>query len=442
MKPVAVCGPVNLETSAPAGPFPIRAAARRMVDGIEAHVSGIACNVAAGLAALGTPVRLTAITGTDEVGRLIRSHLATIAHLEVTYVDLPESPQTVVLLGDDAGRSVLSDLKGAPSAALGDGPELEGCSAFVPVAIPANLPALERAAGAGIPVFVDIQSVAALDDPAMEPFCRAATVLAMSGSRITGEPEQWLRRMGEHYGTRVMVLGLGQRGAMLARDGGRQIDHVPAVVGPVKSTVGAGDALWACFIDGYLRGADPLWALQRAVAAAGHKVASIGGTQGLATTAVLEQMGWGPPGVSLRDVIESDLPTLFEHQSDPEANAMAGFPARTKDAHYAHWHKLLADDTLVTKAIVVDGRVAGNIGSWQQEGEREIGYWIGKDDWGKGIATSAVMQLLELVRVRPLYAHVVAHNGASLRVLEKCGFKVIGVNKEADGDEVVLVLTE
>jgi ribokinase len=266
------------------------------VEGIEAHVSGIACNVAAGLAALGTPVRLTAITGTDEVGRLIRSHLATIANLEVTYIDLPESPQTVVLLGDDGDRSVLSDLKDAPSAALGDSPQLERCSAFVPVAIPANLPAVERAVSAGTPVFVDIQSVAAIDDPAKEPFCRAATVLAMSGSRVTGEPEQWLRRIGELYGTPVMVLGLGERGAMLAQDGGRQIDHVAAVTASVRSTVGAGDALWACFIDGYLRGADPLWALQRAVAAAGHKIASIGGTQGLATTTILDEMGWGTPG--------------------------------------------------------------------------------------------------------------------------------------------------
>jgi sugar/nucleoside kinase (ribokinase family)/RimJ/RimL family protein N-acetyltransferase len=412
-----------------------------MVDGIETHVSGIACNVAAGLAALGTPVRLTAITGTDEVGQLIRAHLATIVGLEVTYVDLPESPLTVVLLGANGGRAVLSDLKEAPSASLGDGPQLDGCSAFVPVTIPANLPAVEKALSAGVPVLADIQSVASPDDPAKEPFCRAATVLAMSGSRITGEPDRWLRRMGELYGTPLMVLGLGDRGAMLGRDAGKQIDLVPAVAAPVRSTVGAGDALWACFIDGYLRGADPLWALQRAVAAASYKVTSVGGTRGLATTQVLDEMGWGPPGVSLRDVIESDLMIFFEHQSDPAANAMAGFPARTKDAHLAHWHKISADEANIRKAIVVDGRVAGNILSWEQDGEREIGYWIGRDDWGKGIATKALVQLLELVRVRPLYAHVVAHNRGSLRVLEKCGFKVTDITKEADGDEVQLVLT-
>jgi sugar/nucleoside kinase (ribokinase family)/RimJ/RimL family protein N-acetyltransferase len=442
MKPVAVSGPVNLETSVPAGPFPIRAAARRMVDGIEAHVSGIACNVAAGLAALGTPVRLTAITGTDEVGHLIRSHLATIANLEVSYVDVPESPQTVVLLGEDGGRVVLSDLKGAPSASLGDGPDLDGCSAFVPVGIPANLPALEKAVSAGIPVLADIQSVEAVDDPAREPFCRAATVVAMSGSRITDEPEQWVRRMGELYETPLMILGLGDRGAMLGRNAGRQIDLVPAVPSPVRSTVGAGDALWACFIDGYLRGADPLWALERAGAAASYKVASMGGTRGFATSAVLDEMGWGPPGVSLRDVVESDLLTFFEHQADPEATKMAAFPARTKDAHLAHWKKVLAEDTNITRTVVFDGRVVGNIGSWQHDGGREIGYWIGKDDWGKGIATSAVAQLVELVRVRPLYAEVAAHNRGSLRVLEKNGFEVTGIKKEPDCDLVELVLAE
>ncbi|MFN8426694.1 MAG: GNAT family N-acetyltransferase [Anaerolineales bacterium] len=30
---------------------------------------------------------------------------------------------------------------------------------------------------------------------------------------------------------------------------------------------------------------------------------------------------------------------------------------------------------------------AGSIGSWDMEGKREVGYWIGKEFWGKGIAT-------------------------------------------------------
>jgi sugar/nucleoside kinase (ribokinase family)/RimJ/RimL family protein N-acetyltransferase len=441
VNPVVVCGPVNLETSVPADRFPVEAAARRMVDGIEAHVSGIACNVAAGLAALDTPVRLTAITGADEVGQLVRRHLAGIRMLDVSYVDVPESPQTVVLLAPDGTRAVFSDLKDTRSVALGAAPDLEACSAFVPVAIPANVSAVRRAVQADLPVLVDVQTIETVTDPDREPFCEAATVLAMSGARIASDPADWLRRMGDRYGTPFMVLGLSDRGAMLARDAGTRIDHVPALTGPVRSTVGAGDALWACFIDGYLKGADPLWSLRRAVAAAGHKVASLGGTAGFATMAVLEEMGWGPPGVALRPVTDADIDIFFEHQRDPVANAMAAFPARTREAHVAHWRKVLANESAVNRTITVDGEVVGNIASWRQEDEQEVGYWIGRDHWGKGIATQALSRLLEIERKRPIHAHVVAHNLGSIRVLEKCGFAEVE-RAEVDGVEELSMVLE
>ena len=127
--------------------------------------------------------------------------------------------------------------------------------------------------------------------------------------------------------------------------------------------------------------------------------------------------------VALRDVIETDLPVFFEHQREPEANEMAEFPARERDAFMAHWHnKILRNETGIAKTIVVDGRVAGNILSWEQDGHREVGYWIGKEFWGRGVATTALRRLLDLVATRPLYGHAAKHNAASIRVLEKCGF--------------------
>jgi ribokinase len=148
---------------------------------------------------------------------------------------------------------------------------------------------------AGTPVFVDIQSVAAVSDPDLEPFCHAAEVLAMSSANIPCSPVEWLRQMGDRYAPPVMVLGLADRGALLARDAGKRIDHVAAAPAQVRSTVGAGDALWACFIDGYLRSGDALWALERAVVAAAHKVATIGGAEGLITASELQSMGWAAP---------------------------------------------------------------------------------------------------------------------------------------------------
>ena len=136
--------------------------------------------------------------------------------------------------------------------------------------------------------------------------------------------------------------------------------------------------------------------------------------------------GAGSTGVELREVIEDDLLVLFAHQQDPEATAMAAFPARERDAFLAHWTKILADERVAKRTILVDGVVAGNIVSFTQEGEREVGYWIGREYWGRGVATAALRAFLDDNATRPLVAHVAEHNVASRRVLENCGFAVVG----------------
>jgi len=150
--------------------------------------------------------------------------------------------------------------------------------------------------------------------------------------------------------------------------------------------------------------------------------------------------------IQLRDVMESDLPIFFEHQLDPEASQMASFPSRSRDGFMAHWKKIMADDSNLIKTILYDGMVAGNIVCFTQLGEREVGYWLGKEFWGKGIATRALQEFLTRVETRPLYAHVAKHNLGSRRVLEKCGFVVSGEDRffsqilGDDIEEYILVL--
>lgn len=130
--------------------------------------------------------------------------------------------------------------------------------------------------------------------------------------------------------------------------------------------------------------------------------------------------------VVLREVTAEDLPIFFDHQREREANEMAAFPARDNEAFMTHWTKILGDQTVTTKTVLFDGQVAGNVVSWEQSGKSKIGYWIGKEYWGKGIATRALSEFLHLVKTRPLHAHVAKRNIGSLRVLEKCGFRISG----------------
>ena len=143
----------------------------------------------------------------------------------------------------------------------------------------------------------------------------------------------------------------------------------------------------------------------------------------------------------LREVVEADLPVFYEYERDPEASAMAVFPSREREAFMAHWARTLANDSALTWTIVCDGEVAGNIGCWEADGRRLVGYWIGRAFWGRGLATQALAEVVGIVDARPLHADVVSTNVASIRVLEKCGFVEVGRHTADDGvEELVLEL--
>ena len=149
-----------------------------------------------------------------------------------------------------------------------------------------------------------------------------------------------------------------------------------------------------------------------------------------------------PATVFLREMSEEDLPIFFAQQLDASANWMAAFTAKEptdRAAFMAHWAKIRADEAILIKTILFDGQVAGYVTSHGWFGEPEVSYWLGKEYWGKGIATRALAQFLHQQPVRPLYARAVKDNIASLRVLEKCGFAICGEDKgfaNARGEEV------
>ena len=151
----------------------------------------------------------------------------------------------------------------------------------------------------------------------------------------------------------------------------------------------------------------------------------------------------------LRDVVEDDLSLFFEFQLDPGANYMAAFIARDptdREAFTAHWNKILAEPTNIIRTILWDGQVVGSVSSYEESGKPEVTYWIGRAHWGKGIATRALTAFLAQANTtRPIYARVAKDNLGSRRVLEKCGFQVIGETKgfaSARGEEIEELLLE
>ena len=153
--------------------------------------------------------------------------------------------------------------------------------------------------------------------------------------------------------------------------------------------------------------------------------------------------------IKLRDVVDSDLPLFFDHQLDPEANRMAAFTAENpadRDRFDGLWDRIRSDDSIINKTIIYGDEVAGHIGAFNRFGVREITYWLGREFWGKGIATEALMLFLDHETTRPIYGRVAKDNIGSMRVLQKCGFEIVGEDKAyaaargAETEEYVLEL--
>ena len=150
--------------------------------------------------------------------------------------------------------------------------------------------------------------------------------------------------------------------------------------------------------------------------------------------------------VRLRPVQPGDLPRMYDLQLDPESNRLAVTIPRTLEAFDAHWAKALDDPGITARAVLVGGALVGYISCFPMDGQDHIGYWIDRAFWGLGIASRALQMLLREVATRPLFATAATRNGASLRVLQKCGFVVERVRLSPASDrypeceEAVLVL--
>ena len=136
--------------------------------------------------------------------------------------------------------------------------------------------------------------------------------------------------------------------------------------------------------------------------------------------------------VTLRPLEDADLDALYQQATDPESIRMAAFTSENhtdRRAFLARMSRLRADPSVSHLVIDVDGAVAGTIGCFSMDGQREVTYWVDRALWGKGVASAALGILVAETAERPLYGRAASDNLGSIRVLEKAGFRRVGVDR-------------
>lgn len=142
-----------------------------------------------------------------------------------------------------------------------------------------------------------------------------------------------------------------------------------------------------------------------------------------------------PDGARLRPWQLADAPALVSAANDRAVwrNMRDRFPHPYTAAHARFFLEELAtnpDSPELVLAIEADGVAVGSVGLvFKQDVSRrsaEVGYWLGRAAWGRGLATAALQALTEYAfahhDLARLYALVFAWNPASARVLEKAGY--------------------
>jgi RimJ/RimL family protein N-acetyltransferase len=134
--------------------------------------------------------------------------------------------------------------------------------------------------------------------------------------------------------------------------------------------------------------------------------------------------------LSLREVIPDDVAVFFAQEQDPETRKVSAFTSKRpaeRHEYEAYWARRLTDETVKMKTVLLGDDVIGYVAAFERiVGQREVAYWIGREFWGRNLATQALTLFLEQFTERPLYARCAMDNVASIRVLEKCGFVTYG----------------
>ena len=283
MKKILICGLCNYETSCAVREFPI---AYCPVDynfnGITGAPSGVGLNLSLALTALGDSVTLISYAASDSAGEMLRAAVSgRIA--EPILLDCPATPQSTVLYDPSGRRAIYTDLKDMQERSV-PAEVFDRCAdadAFCLCNINFARALLPRAKATGKPIFSDVHCLSDIRDAYNADFMQASDVLFLSNENIRGGEEDFVRRLAAVYPCRIIVVGMGDRGALLYERASGGFYLSPAVyTRPVVNTVGAGDALFSAFVHFTLAGKGAREAIDLACRFASYKIGESGASRG------------------------------------------------------------------------------------------------------------------------------------------------------------------
>ena len=270
-------------------------------DSIFTAVGGDAYNESLALKWLGDDVTFMSIVGRNQDLSIINPPDRKIT-LSTEYIipQMKETPTEVVLYDKMRKQQKFEDIKDLRENAYDMSmvtPIAEACDMMVLANANFCRPFAKKAAELGKPIAVNIRSYNPEKEKYNTDFLEPAKVLYFSDDTLTEDPYAFIDRIASTYGTEVIILGQGSEGLILFdKSQNLRVHYKTVKTNEVVNTIGAGNALFACFLHYYMENGDSVNAIKNALLFASYKIGYMGTSNGFMTTDQLDQwrnLIWG-----------------------------------------------------------------------------------------------------------------------------------------------------
>ena len=264
-------------------------------------MGGDAYNESLALEWLGDEVTFMSIVGRNQDMGMINPPDRKIT-LSTQYIvpQMKETPTEVVLYDQNRKQQIFEDIKDLRDNVYDMSmvaPIAEECDMMVLANANFCRPFAKEAAARNKPIAVNIRSYKPEKEKYNTDFLEPAKVLYFSDDTLAEDPYDFIDRMSGTYGTEIIILGQGSEGLILFdKTQNLRVHYKTVKTNEVVNTIGAGNALFACFLHYYMETGDSVNAIKNALLFASYKIGYMGTSNGFMTTDQLEQwrnLIWG-----------------------------------------------------------------------------------------------------------------------------------------------------
>ena len=292
---ILVSGLLNIETTVSVDGFPVPYnPVNYKFFGINSNVSGVGFNLAKSLSTLGDTVSVISFLGNDVEADIVLAQLKNDNIQSRIIRTLKKTPASVILYDPQGKRQIYCDLKNIQEQSVNPcdvETELNTCDIAVLCNINFNRRLLKSAKNKGITIATDVHVLSDINDDYNRDFMENADILFLSDEGLPCDAADFIRQLYNRYHNKIIVIGMGSKGAMLFDSKTDEISVIPAYYeAKVVNTVGAGDSLFSSFLHFYAKYSDAKEALKRAVIFAGIKIGYNGASLGFCTEDEIEKI--------------------------------------------------------------------------------------------------------------------------------------------------------